>query len=81
MAKSDEIARLIPLYRQFIAEQRGQEQRQADRLKQRQTKPGAAPSLLDNEPPLTDALLETAVLSTDPLAAKEVFSEQTDPIV
>lgn len=77
MAKSDEIAQLIPLYRQFIAEQRSQEQRQADRLKQRQTKHSAAS---DNEPPLTEPLPDTAVLPSDSLTAKEVPSEETDPV-
>lgn len=77
MAKSDEIARLIPLYRQFIAEQRSQEQRQADRLKQRQTKQSAAS---DNELPHTEPPPDTAVLPNDFLTAKEVTNEETDPV-
>lgn len=80
MAKSDEIARLIPLYRQFIAEQRSQEQRQADRLKQRQTKRSAAHPSPDNEPPLTEPPPDTAVLPNDFLTAKEVTNEETDPV-
>lgn len=81
MAKSDEIAWLIPLYRQFIAEQRAQEQRQADRLKQRQHKQSAATTPPENGRTAEEIHQETAVLSSDSLTAKEVTNKETDPIV
>ena len=40
MSKSDEIATLIPFYRQFIATQRTQVQREAAKLKRRQARAG-----------------------------------------
>ena len=44
MSKSDEIAQLIPLYRQFIAERRASAQKQADRLKGKPTERAAVGS-------------------------------------
>ena len=58
MARSEDIARLIPLYRQFIATQRALAQQQADKLRPR---PGAAAPAL----PETDDAAPAAAAAAD----------------
>ena len=71
MSKSDEIATLIPFYRQFIATQRTQVQREAAKLKRRQARAGDT-AANSEQPPAPRAGDETMPLAEEEMPIEEL---------
>ena len=79
MARADEIAMLIPLYQQFIARQRQIEQRQADKLRQRQTRAEAKPAAESVAAAVGKDASTDVPNAADPAVAAEEVPSEIDP--